>query len=149
MKISHIIACSMVALGSFAFVACENGSSADENVYDCSVKKDFVVVAPEGGETFKVGEKIKVIFGTNVETSSFRVIYRANYDLDGNEVGDEDLTGSDSIPYNQVVNDGKTCNTVELVLDPELVVPSDSAVIAVSEYSGPKRGYSKPFKVKQ
>lgn len=158
MKFSHVIASSMIALGMFAFVACDDSSSAsssDKNgskddvcaekvKYDCSVSKGTVVVAPNGCDSYKVGDKITVVFGTDVVDVSYRIMYRANDEEEG-----WDLTESNSIPASEVVVDGKTCNTFEVVLNPDDVEPSDEALIVVRPYNKSGLGKSKTFKVEE
>ncbi len=156
MKFSHIVASSLTALGMFAFVACDDGNSANNNSsskgddvcaekvkYDCSVSGGFVVVAPNGCDSYKVGDKITVVFGTDVEDASYRIMYRESDEVEG-----WDLTEA-SIPASEVVADGKTCNTFEVVLNPDDVEPSDEGMIVVKGYGKSGIGVSKPFKVEE
>ncbi len=159
MKFSHIVASSLTALGMFAFVACDDGnsagqdeksssssapqSSAADGEYDCSVKNGFVVVAPDGSESFKVGDTISVVFGTDVEDASYIIKYRENDDVDGWKLTEG------SIPGSKVVADGKTCNIIDVVLNPDDVDPSDEALIVVKGYNKSGIGKSKPFKVEE
>jgi len=158
MKFSHVISSSLIALGMFAFVACDDSSSASsdksssskEDVcaekvkYDCSVSNGTVVVAPDGCKSYKMGDKITVVFGTDVEDGSYAIVYRENDDVNG--VSLTEL----AIPASEVVADGKTCNSFEVVLDPELIDPSDEALIVVHPYAKTaKMGKSKTFKVEE
>lgn len=158
MKFSHVIFSSLIALGMFAFVACDDSSSASSDKsssskddvcaekvkYDCSVSKGTVVVAPTGCESYKVGDKITVVFGTDVVDASYAIIYRENDEVNGYSLTEN------SIPASEVVADGKTCNTFEVELDPEVVDPSDEALIVIQPYENKtKMGKSKTFKVEE
>lgn len=158
MKFSHVIASSLVALGMFAFVACDDSSSADpsdksssstEDVcaskvkYDCSVSNGFVVVAPNGCDSYKVGDTITVVFGTDIVDASYRIMYRENDSVDGWDLTKTAISGKD------VKTDGKTCNSFDVVLNPDDVDPSDEARIVVRPYNKSGSGESKTFKVEE
>ncbi|MCQ2109056.1 MAG: hypothetical protein MJZ05_09880 [Fibrobacter sp.] len=149
MKLSTILTRSLLAMGFVALVGCDDGSSPSDNggnsssELDCSVSDGTVVVSPKGGETFKMGDKIKVVFGTDVKDGTYRIMFRANEDSDGMDLLEK------SIPAKDVEIDGKTCNTVEVVLDEDHNAEvSDEAWIVVRPYSKTaKQGVSKAFKV--
>ena len=149
MKLSPILTRSLLAMGFVALIGCDDGSSPSSEggesstKLDCSVSGGTVVAYPRGGETFKLGDTIKVVFGTDIVDGSYRIMFRADEDTDG-----DDLTEK-SIPSSDVETDGKTFNTVEVVLDEDHnAEAADAAVIIVRPYSkSAKQGVSKAFKV--
>lgn len=151
---------------SFALVACgddsssssapadENGSSAkespkssssngsDKTKYDCTVKDGVKVVYPAGGETFHVGDTITVIYGAKIEDSGFCFKFK----VDESDIGVDMLDGS----AGPEVGDGKTCYKQEVVLSPDVVEASETAMIRVHPYNRQNKGAtSEPFKVKE
>lgn len=148
MKLSTLLTRSVLALGFVALVACDDSSSSSDNggesnsKLDCSVTKGTVVVSPKGGETFKLGDSIEVVFGTDIVDGSYRIIITPDEETPG-----LDLV-SPSLPSSEVEADGKTCNTVKVYLDPETAEAMDEALIEVQPYARPRYpGYSKAFKV--
>ena len=137
MKISH----ALILASSLAFFACGDDSSSSPT-YDCSVSNGVKIVYPAGGETFKVGDEITVVFGTDIEDDSYRIVFK-NGDLDmGFELTDESI--------DNVVKDGKTCNEVKVKLDAERGVETTSTgIIRVAPYGDSGKGKnSAPFIVK-
>lgn len=151
MKLTYAV----ILATSLAFWACSDDSSStsasDEKTpssdsssakYDCTTEDGVVVVYPKGGEKFKVGETIKVVYGASPDLSGsqFRFAYRANEDADVN-----DLTESSAGEKNP---DGKTCYEQEVKLDASLVEPSKEAFIQVIPYAKTrKNGKSGKFTV--
>ena len=117
-----------------------NGSSAD---YDCSVSNGVKVVYPAGGEKFKVGQTIDVVFGTSVD-DSYRIVFRKNTSDAGVDLLDEsfDLNGP---------ADGKTCYTVKVKLSGSMgVEPTMHGIIRVAPYNRQNKGAnSKEFVVEK
>ena len=117
-----------------------NGSSAD---YDCSVSDGVKVVYPAGGEKFKVGQTIDVVFGTSVD-DSYRIVFRKNTSDAGADLLDEsfDLNGP---------ADGKTCYTVKVKLSGSMgVEPTMHGIIRVAPYNRQNKGAnSKEFVVEK
>ncbi len=110
-----------------------NGSSAD---YDCSVSNGVKVVYPAGGEKFKVGQTIDVVFGTSVEDNGYRIIFKKNTSDAGADLLDEffDLNGP---------ADGKTCYTVKVKLSGSVgVEPTMHGIIRVAPYNRQNKGAS-------
>lgn len=148
---------AILMAASLAFFACDSGSSStsaedndggktpskqETNKKDCSVDDGVVVVYPAGGETFKMGDTLTVIYGAsaNLAGPMFRFVYRENAD----DMGTDFMTRS----AGEANPDGKTCYEQKVVLDPELINTSDEAVIAVIPYNKPaKMGKSASFKV--
>jgi len=130
-----------------ALVACGDDESStgpdNSGSYDCTVTDGVKVVAPEGGEEFKIGETIKVVFGSDMDFGGFGVELR--YDEGAKKVSLLD----ESIDDAKI--DGKTCNEYSIKLDAELgVVAADDAYISVYPYSKQsKAGKSGTFKVKE
>lgn len=160
MKFSHVVILSSV----LAFFACSSddssssanvdpessasedsssdNSSKEETKFDCSVTDGVKVVSPKEGDSFKVGDTITVVFGSDMDFGGFGIEYR--YDDGAEKVGllDESYDG---------VVDGKTCNKVKVVLDEDLgVEPADDAYIRVYPYSKQAKGSnSGTIKVKE
>lgn len=140
MKFSH----ALILASSLAFFACDDSTSADDGSdFDCSVTDGVKVVSPKGGETFKVGETIKVVFGSDMDFGGFGVELR--YDEGAKKVNLLD----ESIDDAKI--DGKTCNEYSIKLDSKRgVKAADDAYIYVYPYSkASKAGKSGTFKVKE
>jgi len=117
-------------------------SSADKTEYDCTVSGGVKVVFPAGGEEFKMGETITVVYGSDIAGSGFRFVFK----VDEDDAGMDMLTGSAG-PENP---DGKTCYTQEVVLSDDFAEPSDEAIIRVVPYERQSKGAnSAAFKVKE
>ena len=73
MKLFKLSVCA--AFAAFMFTACDDSSSASSDdgkvSYDCTVKDGVKVVYPKGGESFKMGETITVIYGSDVQGSGY------------------------------------------------------------------------------
>ncbi len=153
MKFTHALALA----ASFAFFACggdddsstgpspETPSSSSKKIesqkFDCTVKDGVKVVYPTGGETFKMGDKITIIYGSDVKGSGYRFVFKTSEDDQGMDMLDESA-GPES-------PDGKTCYEQEVVLSDDFAEPSDKAVIRVIPYEKQSKGAnSKAFKVK-
>lgn len=155
MKFSHalILACSL------AFFACgddddddspaspakesskKDDSKKDVSDYDCTVKGGVKVVYPAGGETFKMGDKITVIYGSDIKGSGFRFKFKTSEDDEGIDM----LEGSAG-PEDP---DGKTCYEQEVELTEDYAEPTSTAIIRVIPYERTsKAGNSGTFKVK-
>lgn len=118
--------------------------SSDSNSakYDCTVEDGVVVAYPKGGEKFKLGETIKVVYGAspNLAGPQFNFKYRANENDPGTDLTDESA--------GEVNPDGKTCYEQEVKLDAELLDPSNEAFIVVMPYvETRKNGKSGKFTV--
>ncbi|MBR6318046.1 MAG: hypothetical protein IKR75_06440 [Fibrobacter sp.] len=140
---------------SFALVACgddsssssappnENGSdSPSKPKYDCTVKGGVKVLYPAGGETFHLGDTITVVYGSDVQGSGYRFIFKVN---------EEDL-GKDAFPNSVGPEepDGKTCYEQKIVLSKDFAKASNEAIIRVAPYERQNKGAdSEPFKVKE
>lgn len=134
-----------MACGAFVFAGCDSdsGSNADEESssstasssfdYDCTISKGTKVFYPEGGETFKMGDSVKVIFSVapDAEDGSYRFAYVSRVDGKLKEI---DLT-SESINAKNFSLDGTTCNEMTVLLDGDKIAASDSAVIRVIPYN--------------
>lgn len=143
MKLSY----ALILASSLAFLACGDDKSSTgpdgSSIFDCSVTDGVKVVSPAGGETFKIGETIKVVFGSDMDFGGFGVEFR--YDDGSKKVNLLDETIDDAVV------DGKTCNEYSIKLDADLgVVATDDAFIYVYPYSKQsKAGKSGTFKVKE
>lgn len=117
-----------------------NGSAG----YDCSVSDGVKVVYPAGGEKFKVGQTIDVVFGTSIEDNGYRIVFKKNAGDAGMDLRDDafDLNGP---------ADGKTCYSVKVKLDAEYGVEATSnGIIRVIPYNRSNKGAnSKEFVVEK
>ena len=117
-------------------------SSAGQTEYDCTVSGGVKVVFPVGGEEFKMGDTITVIYGSDIQGSGYRFAFKvdesdAGLDMFKNSVGPE-------------TPDGKTCYEQKVVLSDEYAEPSDEAIIRVIPYERQNKGAnSGTFKVKE
>lgn len=144
MKFSH----ALVLASTLAFFACggddesSTGPSNSES-FDCTVTDGVKVASPKGGETFSVGETIKVVFGSDMDFGGFGVELRYNDGAKKVNLLDETIEDAKI--------DGKTCNEYDIKLDADRgVVATDDAFIYVYPYSKQaKAGKSKTFKVKE
>ena len=163
MKFSH----ALILASSLAFFACggdddsPSGPSAPTSVssssvpgssssgqsspaYDCSVSNGIKVVSPAGGETFKVGEEITVVFGTDIVDASYRIGFKNR----SSGVQALDLTDDGSV---DAVMDGKTCNVYKIKLSADYgVEPTETGFIRITPYNKQNKGAdSKSFIVKE
>ena len=142
MKFSH----ALLLASSLAFLACgdDDDSPAGPSTpsYDCSVKGGVKVVYPAGGETFKIGETITVIYGSDVEDSGYRFLFKKNAGDPGMDLFDESVGPEKP--------DGKTCYEVEVTLDAEKVQATNTGIIRVEPYERSNKGAnSAEFTVKK
>ena len=154
MKLTYAV----ILATSLAFWACsddESSTSASNNnptpssnsnsgtaEYDCTTSDGVVVVYPKGGETFKIGETIKVVYGADPSLAGPQFIfkYRANEESEGSE-----LTSTSAGEENP---DAKPSIEQEVKLDASLVEPSTEAFIQVVPYvKTRKNGKSGKFTV--
>ena len=136
---------ALILASSLAFFACDDSTLADNGSgsADCSVTDGVKVVSPKGGETFEVGETIKVAFCSDVDFGGFGVELR--YDEGAKKVN----LLAESIDDAKI--DGKTVNEYNIKLDAKRgVVAADDAYISVYAYSKQSKfGKSGTFKVKE
>ena len=140
MKLSY----ALILASSLAFFACdsENDNPAKPSD-DCSVTDGVKVVSPAGGETFKIGQKITVVFGSDIDDSGYKIEFKASDKVKGVDL----TTGSIGDDY---VADGKTCYEQKVVLDAEKVTAGKNVFIRVVPYNKTsKYGDSKPFTIKE
>lgn len=133
MKFSH----ALILASSLAFFACggddDSPSAAPSTpTYDCSVKDGVKVVYPTVSETFKVGDEITVVFGTDVEDDGYRIIFKNGTADQGVDLLDESYDAK---------MDGKTCNEVKVRLSADLgVEPTMHGIIRVAPYNKQNKG---------
>jgi len=129
---------------TFGFVACDDSSSAaaanSTANLDCSVKNGVKVLKPAAGDTFKMGETITVVYGSDIQGSGYRFVFKANEEDAG-----EDMLEESAGPKEP---DGKTCYEQKVVLGEDYSAPSEAAVIRVIPYENTSKGAnSAAFKV--
>ena len=142
MKFSH----ALLLASSLAFLACgddDDSSSNASDKFDCTVSDGLKVVYPTKGETFKIGQKITVIYGSTVDGSGYMIKFKTDKDDAG-----KDLT-SGSVGF-AGKGDGKTCYEVEVVLDAKKVTETTTGIIRVVPYEKTNKGAnSAEFTVKK
>ena len=142
MKFSH----ALLLASSLAFLACgddDDSSSNASDKFDCTVSDGVKVVYPTKGETFKIGQKITVIYGSTVDGSGYMIKFKTDKDDAG-----KDLT-SGSVGF-AGKGDGKTCYEVEVVLDAKKVTETTTGIIRVEPYEKTNKGAtSAEFTVKK
>ena len=142
MKFSH----ALLLASSLAFLACGDDADSSSNAsdkFDCTVSDGVKVVYPTKGETFKIGQKITVIYGSTVDGSGYMIKFKTDKDDAG-----KDLT-SGSVGF-AGKGDGKTCYEVEVVLDAKKVTETTTGIIRVVPYEKTNKGAnSAEFTVKK
>lgn len=142
MKFSSVFSMACFVAASFGFVACsdDSSSSPSDETLDCTVKDGVKVVAPKAGDTFKMGDAITVVYGSDVAGSGYRFVFKTSEDDAGLDMLDESAGPKEP--------DGKTCYEQKVVLDIEYAQPSDEAIIRVIPYEKTAKGAnSETFKV--
>lgn len=109
----------------------DGGSEQNKNEFDCSVTDGVKVVFPMGGETFKVGDRINVVYGSDVQGSGYRFVFKNSDDDIGRDMLDE--SAGPEVP------DGKTCYEQEVVLDEGIVGDAGFGIIRVIPYENTKK----------
>lgn len=148
MKFAHVITLAGLVAASFGLMACDDDSSSasgEDDVtagLDCSVSGGVKVLKPAAGDSFKMGETITVVYGSDVQGSGYRFVYKTDEDDGG-----LDMLKESAGPKNP---DGKTCYVQKVVLDEEYAEPSKEAVIRVIPYEKTSKGAnSGAFKVSE
>ena len=121
----------------------DDDDPTSEPTYDCSVSDGVKVVYPTKGETFKIGQKVTVVYGSAVDGSGYRFVFKKNEDDAGKDLtkGSVGLAGK---------GDGKTCYEVEVVLDAKIVTETKTGIIRVVPYERSNKGAnSAEFTVKK
>ncbi|OWV21404.1 hypothetical protein SAMN06298224_0556 [Fibrobacter sp. UWB16] len=142
MKFSH----ALLLASSLAFLACgddDDSSSNASDKFDCTVSDGVKVVYPTKGETFKIGQKITVIYGSTVDDSGYMIKFKTDKDDAGKDLtrGSVGFAGK---------GDGKTCYEVEVVLDAKKVTETTTGIIRVVPYYNTNKGAnSAEFTVKK
>ena len=141
MKFTH----ALILASSLAFFACgddESSTGPSNDTADCSVTDGVKVVSPKGGEEFKIGDKVTVVYGSDVQGSGYRFVFKTSEE----DMGTDLLDGSAGPEQ----PDGKTCYEQEVVLSEGLVEPTSTAIIRVIPYERQNKGAnSGTFKVKE
>ena len=122
----------------------ENDQSADYQYlldkYDCSVKGGVKVLYPQGVGSFNVGETIPVIYGSDVQGSGYRFVFKMSEE----DIGIDLLDGTAG-PQNP---DGQSCYVQEVTLSADLVVTRSYGFISVIPYEDSKKAAnSDAFKI--
>ena len=134
MKFTH----ALLLTCSLAFFACgddDDDSSTGPSTpkYDCSVKGGVKVVYPAGGESFKIGEEITVVYGTDVDGSGYRFVFK----VDEEDIGMDFFEESKGL---EGKGDGKTCYEQKVKLSKDVVEATTTGIIRVIPYEDSKKG---------
>ena len=137
MKFSH----ALILAGSLAFLACDDTTSADNSSdFDCTVSGGVKVVSPKKGDSFKMGDTITVIYGSDVQGSGYRFVFKTS-----EEDGGLDMLEESAGPLKP---DGKKCYEQKVVLTEDVAEPTKTAIIRVVPYEQTAKGAnSGTFKV--
>ena len=134
MKFSH----ALILASSLAFFACGGDDDSDspagpsKTSYDCSVTDGVKVAYPTVSETFKVGDEITVVFGTDIEDNGYRIVFKNGTSDPGMDLLDESVDAK---------ADGKTCNEVKVKLSADKgVEPTMFGIIRVVPYTKQSKG---------
>ncbi|PWJ61723.1 MULTISPECIES: hypothetical protein [unclassified Fibrobacter] len=131
--VRSLMAVSAVAAASMLVACGDDGSTSSSGAdTNCSVKDGVVVVSPAAGDTYKVGDTITVVFGTDLDAGGFDIEYRVNANTKGRSL----VNGS----VGPEKPDGETCYEEKVVLSEESVEPSKEALIRVIPYTNPAKG---------
>jgi len=143
MKLFKLITSVCAVSAAFMFVACDDSSSAsanDDEKLDCSVSDGVKVVSPKKGDSFKMGETITVVYGSNVQGSGYRFVFKTSEEDAGVDMLEE--SAGPEKP------DGKTCYEQKVKLTEDVAEPTETAIIRVIPYEKTsKAGNSATFKV--
>ena len=120
----------------------EGESSSSENVEegDCPVKNGVKVFSPQANSLFKLGDTVTVVYGSDVETSGYRFLFKKSEDDKGIDLLDESAGPTQA--------DGKSCYEQKVVLKSDIVEATNTAIIRVTPYEKTSLGAnSEMFKV--
>ena len=110
--------------------------------YNCSVSDGVKVLYPEGGESFKVGETIPVIYGSDVKGSGYRFVFKTSEDDAGVDLLEE--SAGEENP------NGQSCYVQEVTLSADLVGEASTGIIRVVPYENSSKGAnSGKFKISE
>ena len=142
MKLFKLMASVCAVSAAFMFAACDDSSSAsgEESVGDCSVEDGVKVVSPKKGDSFKMGDTITVVYGSDVQGSGYRFVFKTS-----EEDGGYDMLEESAGPMKP---DGKKCYEQKVVLTEDVAEPTKTAIIRVVPYEQTAKGAnSGTFKV--
>ncbi len=142
MKLFKLMASVCAVSAAFMFAACDDSSSASSNddANDCSVEDGVKVVSPKKGDSFKMGETITVVYGSDVQGSGFRFVFKTSEEDAGVDMLEE--SAGPEKP------DGKTCYEQKVKLTEDVAEPTNTAIIRVIPYEKTaKAANSATFKV--
>lgn len=114
--------------------------NAEEKEYDCSVTDGVKIVSPADGESFRIGDSVNVVFGSDQDYGGFMIELRFNDGASRVLLLDETLEG---------VTDGITCNEKKILLSAEIgVEAANDAYIYIAPYAKQsKAGKSGTFNI--
>ena len=145
MKLFKLITSVCAVSAAFMFAACDDSTSANSNdepavTADCSVSDGVKVVSPKNGDSFKMGETITVIYGSDVQGSGYRFVFKTSEEDAGIDMLEE--SAGPEKP------DGKTCYEQKVTLPADVAEPTETAIIRVIPYEKTaKAANSGTFKV--
>lgn len=150
MKLTRALILSASVAATLALMACgddsssasseEPSSSSSADALDCSVSGGVKVVAPKAGESYKMGDTVTVVYGSDVMGSGYRFLFKTSEEDAGQDMLEESAGPEEP--------DGKTCYEQKVVLSEDFAAPSETAIIRVVPYEKTaKAANSASFKV--
>ena len=106
--------------------------SSSSSDIDCSVTDGVKVFYPKGGEKFKMGDTITVIYGSDVKGSGYRFVFKTSESDAGLDMLEESAGPSNP--------DGKTCYEQKVYLTDDFAEPTETALIRVIPYERSSKG---------
>ena len=111
MKLFKLMASVCAVSAAFMFAACDDSSSASSNdepsaSNDCSVEDGVKVVSPKKGDSFKMGDTITVIYGSDVQGSGYRFVFKTSEEDAGLDMLEESAgpMKPDQVFYELILN---------------------------------------------
>ena len=99
-----------------------------------------MIASPKKGDSFKMGDTITVIYGSDVQGSGYRFVFKTS-----EEDGGLDMLEESAGPMKP---DGKKCYEQKVVLTDDVAEPTKTAIIRVVPYEQTAKGAnSGTFKV--
>lgn len=130
---------ALLLASSLAFLACgdddddKSPASPSKAEYDCTVTGGTKILYPAGGETFHIGDKVKVVYASDLDDSGYVLEFKKDADSKGKALVDG------SIGVDGKAESGK-CYEEEVVLSEDVVETSKNAVIRIKPYVNTSKG---------
>jgi len=113
--------------------ASKDKSSDSKAEYDCTVENGTKILYPAGGEKFHIGDKITVVYASDLDDSGYVLEFKKDKDSKGKSLVDG------SIGVDGKAESGK-CYEEEITLSAEVVEASENAIIRIRPYTNTSKG---------